>query len=171
MNNILEIRDLQVHYGGIEAVKGISLDVPEGEIVTLIGANGAGKSSTLRAIAGLVKPSAGAITFQGEDITGKDSNLIVSRGITPSLTKYIDDAIAKLEEIRQKVDQIEDPGIRQGSILAGELHRNVVDLHGHLHGKPPVHIDPQGNGHQDGDDDADGLAAFVGVGVVVDVET
>ena len=58
MRNILEIRDLQVHYGGIEAVRGISLDVPEGEIVTLIGANGAGKSSTLRAIAGLVKPSA-----------------------------------------------------------------------------------------------------------------
>ena len=82
MGNILEIRDLQVHYGGIEAVKGISLDVPEGEIVTLIGANGAGKSSTLRAIAGLVKPSAGSISFQGEDITGKDSNLIVSRGIT-----------------------------------------------------------------------------------------
>ena len=82
MRNILEIRDLQVHYGGIEAVKGISLDVPEGEIVTLIGANGAGKSSTLRAIAGLVKPSAGSISFQGEDITGKDSNLIVSRGIT-----------------------------------------------------------------------------------------
>ena len=82
MRNILEIRDLQVHYGGIEAVKGISLDVPEGEIVTLIGANGAGKSSTLRAIAGLVKPSAGSISFQGEDITGKDSNIIVSRGIT-----------------------------------------------------------------------------------------
>ena len=82
MSNILEIRDLQVHYGGIEAVKGISLDVPQGQIVTLIGANGAGKSSTLRAIAGLVKPSAGTITFQGEDITGKDSNLIVSRGIT-----------------------------------------------------------------------------------------
>ena len=82
MSNILEIRDLQVHYGGIEAVKGISLDVPEGEIVTLIGANGAGKSSTLRAIAGLVKPSAGSIAFRGEDITGKDTNLIVSRGIT-----------------------------------------------------------------------------------------
>ena len=82
MSNILEIRDLQVHYGGIEAVKGISLDVPEGEIVTLIGANGAGKSSTLRAIAGLVKPSAGTITFQGEDNTAKDSNHIVSRGIT-----------------------------------------------------------------------------------------
>ena len=82
MSNILEIRDLQVHYGGIEAVKGISLDVPEGEIVTLIGANGAGKSSTLRAIAGLVKPSAGQISFLGEDITAKDSNEIVSRGIT-----------------------------------------------------------------------------------------
>ena len=82
MSNILEIRDLQVHYGGIEAVKGISLDVPEGEIVTLIGANGAGKSSTLRSIAGLVKPSAGNISFYGEDITGKDTNLIVSKGIT-----------------------------------------------------------------------------------------
>ena len=51
MSNILEIRDLQVHYGGIEAVKGISLDVPEGEIVTLIGANGAGKSTFLKMIA------------------------------------------------------------------------------------------------------------------------
>ena len=75
MRNILEIRDLQVHYGGIEAVRGISLDVPEGEIVTLIGANGAGKSSTLRAIAGLVKPSAGKISFLDEDITGMDSML------------------------------------------------------------------------------------------------
>ena len=82
MSNIQENRDLQVHYGGIEAVKGISLDVPEGEIVTLIGANGAGKSSTLRSIAGLVKPSAGSISFFGEDITAKDTNLIVSKGIT-----------------------------------------------------------------------------------------
>ena len=82
MSNILEIRDLQVRYGGIEAVKGISFDVPEGEIITLIGANGAGKSSTLRAISGLVKPAAGSISFQGEDITALDSNLIVSKGIT-----------------------------------------------------------------------------------------
>ena len=82
MSNILEIRDLQVHYGGIEAVKGICQDAADSEIDTLIGANGAGKSSTLRAIAGLVKPSAGSIAFQGEDITGKDTNLIVSRGIT-----------------------------------------------------------------------------------------
>ena len=82
MSNILEIKDLQVRYGGIEAVKGISLEVPEGEIVTLIGANGAGKSSTLRTIAGLVKPAAGNIYFKGEDITGMDANEIVKRGIT-----------------------------------------------------------------------------------------
>jgi len=79
---ILKIKDLQVNYGGIEAVKGISFDVPEGEIVTLIGANGAGKSSTLRAIAGLVKPKSGSIEFLGEDITAKTPNFIVSKGIT-----------------------------------------------------------------------------------------
>ena len=81
MSNILEIRDLQVRYGGIEAVKGISFDVPEGELVTLIGANGAGKSSTLRAIAGLVKPAGGTISFKGENIAGKDANEIVSGGV------------------------------------------------------------------------------------------
>ena len=79
---ILRIKDLKVNYGGIEAVKGISLDVPQGEIVTLIGANGAGKSSTLRAISGLVKPTSGTIEFEGEDITGKNPTDIVTRGIT-----------------------------------------------------------------------------------------
>jgi branched-chain amino acid transport system ATP-binding protein len=79
---ILSVKDLQVNYGGIEAVKGISFDVPAGEIVTLIGANGAGKSTTLKAIAGLVKPRSGSIEFQGENIAGKDSSDIVARGIT-----------------------------------------------------------------------------------------
>ena len=79
---ILRIKDLKVNYGGIEAVKGISLDVPKGEIVTLIGANGAGKSSTLRAISGLVKPTGGTIEFEGEDITAKNPTDIVTRGIT-----------------------------------------------------------------------------------------
>ena len=79
---ILKIKDLKVNYGGIEAVKGISFDVPAGEIVTLIGANGAGKSSTLRSIAGLVKPREGSIEFEGEDICGKDPTAIVTRGIT-----------------------------------------------------------------------------------------
>ena len=79
---ILTVSDLTVHYGGIEAVKGISLEVMEGEIVTLIGANGAGKSSTLRSITGLVKPAGGTITFRGDNITGRDSAVIVKKGIT-----------------------------------------------------------------------------------------
>ena len=98
---ILKIKDLKVNYGGIEAVKGISFDVPEGEIVTLIGANGAGKSSTLRAIAGLVKPAAGSIEFNGEDITAKEPNAIVSKGITlvPEGRKIFPD-LTVLENLR-----------------------------------------------------------------------
>ena len=79
---ILSVKDLQVNYGGIEAVKGISFDVPAGDIVTLIGANGAGKSTTLKAIAGLVKPRGGSIELEGTNITGKDSSDIVARGVT-----------------------------------------------------------------------------------------
>ena len=79
---MLKIDDLRVNYGGIEAVKGISFDVTEGEIVTLIGANGAGKSTTLRTIAGLIKPATGRIRLQAEDITGISPDKIVSKGIT-----------------------------------------------------------------------------------------
>lgn len=78
---MLEIKDLKVNYGGIEALKGISFHVEEGEIVTLIGANGAGKSTTLRSIMEVVKPASGTITFQGEDITGMNTQKIVDRGI------------------------------------------------------------------------------------------
>ncbi len=81
MGEILQIKDLQVSYGGIDAVRGISFNVREGEIVTLIGANGAGKSSTLRAISGLVKPRGGSILFNGEDITGQDPTMVVSKGL------------------------------------------------------------------------------------------
>ena len=79
---MLKIDDLKVRYGGIEAVKGISFEVPESAIVTLIGANGAGKSTTLRTIAGLVKPASGRIHLQAEDITGMSPDKIVTRGIT-----------------------------------------------------------------------------------------
>lgn len=79
---MLKIEDLRVNYGGIEAVKGISFDVEEGSIVTLIGANGAGKSTTLRTIAGLVAPRSGKITFQDKDITGLSPDKIVAQGIT-----------------------------------------------------------------------------------------
>ena len=79
---MLKIEDLRVNYGGIEAVKGISFEVPEKEIVTLIGANGAGKSTTLRTIAGLVKSASCRILFQNEEITGVSSDSVVSLGIT-----------------------------------------------------------------------------------------
>ena len=79
---MLKIDELKVSYGGIEAVKGITFEVPDGKIVTLIGANGAGKSTTLRAIAGLVKPAHGRIHLQGEDITALSPDRIVSKGIT-----------------------------------------------------------------------------------------
>ncbi len=81
-NNYLEISDLSVAYGGIQAVKNISLSVPKGKIVTLIGSNGAGKSTTLRTIAGVVKPKSGSIKFDGQEICGKTPDRIVSMGIT-----------------------------------------------------------------------------------------
>lgn len=82
MSNILEIRDLVVSYGGIEAVKSVSLDVPQGEIVTLVGANGAGKSTTLKSIAGIVKPKSASIRYMGTEIVGKTPYNIVKNGIT-----------------------------------------------------------------------------------------
>ena len=81
MSNILEIKGLVVSYGGIEAVKGIDLTVEEGKIVTLIGANGAGKSTTLRTISGLVKAKSGSITYNNEQLLGKPINAILAAGI------------------------------------------------------------------------------------------
>ena len=94
---MLKIENLYVSYGGIEAVKGISFEVPDKSIVTLIGANGAGKSTTLRTVVGLVKPQSGEIIYNDLDITGKPSEEIVKHGITlvpegrrifPNLTVY-----------------------------------------------------------------------------------
>jgi branched-chain amino acid transport system ATP-binding protein len=81
---ILELKDLHAFYGAIEALKGVSLEVREGEIVTLIGANGAGKSTTLRSINGLVPPRKGTIHFQGRDITNASSHEIIKDGIAHS---------------------------------------------------------------------------------------
>lgn len=79
--SMLQIDNLQVSYGGIKALRGINLVVEQNEVVTLIGANGAGKSSTLRAISGLVPPKGGKITYEGEDITRMDAQQVVERGL------------------------------------------------------------------------------------------
>ncbi len=79
---MLKINDLYVSYGGIKALRGITMDVPDGEIVTLIGANGAGKSTTLRTITGLVKADSGSITYNGEELIGKPIDRIISTGIS-----------------------------------------------------------------------------------------
>jgi branched-chain amino acid transport system ATP-binding protein len=84
MAPLLEVEDIHTFYGNIEALKGISLTVEEGEIVTLIGSNGAGKSTTLRSISGLTPPREGTIRFEGEEIGGVAPQDIVSRGISQS---------------------------------------------------------------------------------------
>lgn len=81
---MLKIDNLCVSYGGIQALRGISLEVPDGKIVTLIGANGAGKSTTLRTITGLVKASSGSITWNGEELLGKSIDKIIGAGIAMS---------------------------------------------------------------------------------------
>jgi len=79
---MLKIDNLSVRYGGIQALRDVSLEIPEGKIVTLIGANGAGKSTTLRSIMRLIKPASGSITYNGEDLLKLTTQQIVARGIT-----------------------------------------------------------------------------------------
>jgi len=84
---MLKIENLHVSYGGIKALRGISLEVPDGKIVTLIGANGAGKSTTLRTISGLVKADSGSITYDGKELLGKPINKVLEAGrVFPNLT-------------------------------------------------------------------------------------
>jgi branched-chain amino acid transport system ATP-binding protein len=81
---VLELSEVETYYGSIRALKGVTLDVREGEIVTLLGSNGAGKSTTLRSINGLVRPRKGKIVFEGRDITNEPAHVIVKRGIAQS---------------------------------------------------------------------------------------
>lgn len=81
---MLSLENVSVNYGAIEALTGISMHVEAGEVVTLIGANGAGKTTTLRTITGLLQPSAGKITFEGEDISGRATHRLVAKGISMS---------------------------------------------------------------------------------------
>ncbi len=133
---MLKVNDLSVSYGGIEAVKGISLEVPDKSIVTLIGANGAGKSTTLRAIIGLVKPGAGQITYNDLELAGKPSEEIVKHGITlvpegrrvfPNLTVYENlkiGAYMRKDDLTEDVKRVYDlfPRLKERSWqLAGTL--------------------------------------------------
>ena len=81
MTNMLDFKDVELYYDHVYALKGVSLNVAQGETVALIGANGAGKSSILRAITGLAKPKSGSVTFEGERVDGTDPSAIVKRGI------------------------------------------------------------------------------------------
>ena len=78
---MLEVRDLHVHYGVIEAIKGISFEVEQGEVIALIGANGAGKTTTLHTVTGLIRPTSGSIIFEGKDITKTPGYKIVPMGM------------------------------------------------------------------------------------------
>ncbi|MGW5639619.1 ABC transporter ATP-binding protein [Streptomyces sp. NPDC003832] len=84
MSALLEVRDLRVAYGKVEAVKGISLTVEEGEVVTLIGTNGAGKTTTLHTLSGLLEPSAGRVAFAGRDLVGVPAHHVVALGLAHS---------------------------------------------------------------------------------------
>ena len=107
---MLKIQQLRVSYGGIQALRGIDLEVPDGKIVTLIGANGAGKSTTLRTISGLVKAESGSIQWNGEELLGKPIDKIISAGIAMSpegrrvfadltvLEKWVYELFPRLEE-------------------------------------------------------------------------
>jgi len=81
MDSLLEVRDLVVSYGAIEALRGVSFDVREGEVVTIIGANGAGKSSLMKAVAGLVRPRSGSITLRGQELAGLPAHRVATQGI------------------------------------------------------------------------------------------
>lgn len=82
VNAMLRVENLDVHYGDFQAIRGVSLEIAEGSVVSIIGANGAGKSTLLKAVSGLMKPSAGKVTFAGKDITGMEPHQIVQAGIS-----------------------------------------------------------------------------------------
>jgi len=113
---ILELNDVRTFYGSIEALKGISIDVHEGEIVTLIGANGAGKSTTLRSINGLNHPREGTIHFQGRNITDESPHNVVKMGISQSPEgRRLFPRMSVIENLEMGAFQRSDrAGIREG---------------------------------------------------------
>jgi branched-chain amino acid transport system ATP-binding protein len=124
--NILELESVHTYYGSIQALKGISIEVKQGEIVTLIGANGAGKSTTLRSINGLNSPRRGSIRFQGRDITHSSAHDIVKRGISQSPEgRRLFPRMSVLENLQMGTFQRADRGDRKA---VGEDLDRVYEL-------------------------------------------
>ena len=131
---LLSVKDLNVFYGGIQALRGISLEVPDGKIVTLIGANGAGKSTTLRTVTGLVKAASGSIQWNGGELLGKSIDRIISEGIAMSPEgRRVFPNLTVLENLTMAV-----PGAGRGELLGmleavglgGEAERLPGELSG-----------------------------------------
>jgi len=136
---LLEVKDLAVNYGSIKAVKNISFHVDEGEIVTLIGANGAGKSTTMRTISGLIKPAAGTITFNGTDITKANPAEIVKLGICLSPEgRQIFPELTVLQNLEMGAytvsKEVKDRGIERAFQLFPKLKERAKQYGGTLSG-------------------------------------
>lgn len=136
---LLEVQNLQVSYGAIRAVRGVSFQLEEGQVVSLIGANGAGKSTTLNAISGLLKPGQGRVHFDGKDITGKRADRIASLGLVQvpegrqviatmtvlenlmigSYARPGDDTPALLERIFEQFPRLQERRTQKAGLLSG----------------------------------------------------
>ncbi len=114
---MLKVEDLQVYYGAIHAIKGVSFEVNEGEIVALIGANGAGKSTILKTVSGLMHPRTGKVTFMGEDITHTDAYKLVHHGL------------AHVPEGRRIFLQMSvQDNLKMGAFIHKELNKDDLDM-------------------------------------------
>jgi branched-chain amino acid transport system ATP-binding protein len=126
---VLELRDVNTYYGSIHALKGISIEVYDGEVVTLIGANGAGKSTTLRSINGLNRPRKGTITFRDRDITSTPADQIVKMGISQSPEgRRLFPRMSVLENLEMGAFQRKDrSGIREDRARVFELFPRLAE--------------------------------------------
>jgi branched-chain amino acid transport system ATP-binding protein len=140
MGKILEIEAIDVYYGELQALRGVSLSLQEGEIVALLGANGAGKSTTLKTISGLLKPSPGGIRFQGNEITGLTPHQIVQKGIAhapegravvPHFTVKENLLVgAYTEKRKEKIEESLEKALQQFPILKERLRQTAGTLSG-----------------------------------------
>jgi branched-chain amino acid transport system ATP-binding protein len=149
--SLLELEDINSYYGHIHALQGISLRVEEGEIVTLIGANGAGKSTTLRTISGLIKPRSGSVRLEGRDISGMSPHKIVEfgvghvpegRGIFPRLTvrenlemgaysvNDLDEVARRMETVFELFPRLEERLTQKGGTLSGGEQQMLATARG-----------------------------------------